>query len=176
SVTSAGVCWSTAANPTVADAHTNDYPFPNSFSSSITGLNIGTTYYLRAYAINSAGIAYGNQISFTTSSALAAGDTYAGGIVFYVDSTQVHGLVCVASNQSNSTQWSCYGTNISGATGTNIGTGQANTAAIVGAGCAINYAADVCSALVLNGYSDWFLPSSEELRSMATNLASAGMG
>src|SRR2546421_508791 len=54
SVTTAGVCWSTAANPTVADAHTNDYPFPNSFSSSITGLNITTTYYLRAYAINSA--------------------------------------------------------------------------------------------------------------------------
>jgi hypothetical protein len=176
-VTTAGVCWSTASNPSVADAHTTDYPFPDSFTSTLTDLTFNTTYYVRAYAINSAGISYGNEITFTTTSTVAIGETFGGGIVFYVDGTQMHGYVCAASNQGTSVQWGCYGTSVSGATGLTVGTGQANTAAIVASGCAgSSYAANICSNLVLNGYSDWFLPSRDELTLMATNLASQGLG
>ena len=67
-VTSRGVCWSTSPNPTTANNSTNDGSGTGSFTSSLTGLTANTTYYVRAYAINSAGTAYGNQLSFTTGS------------------------------------------------------------------------------------------------------------
>lgn len=66
SVTSRGVCWSTGQNPTTADSKTSDGSGVGSFSSSITGLNPGVSYTLRAYAINSVGTAYSSSTSFTT--------------------------------------------------------------------------------------------------------------
>lgn len=67
SITFKGVCWSTSQNPTTANSNTNDGTGTANFTSSITGLSPNTTYYVRAYAFNSAGTGYGNQISFTTS-------------------------------------------------------------------------------------------------------------
>ena len=67
SVTARGVCWSTSANPTTSDSKTTDSTGTGSFTSSITGLNPGITYYVRAYATNSAGTTYGSDESFTTS-------------------------------------------------------------------------------------------------------------
>lgn len=67
SVTARGVCWSTSQNPTISNAHTTDGTGTGTFTSNITGLNASTTYYVRAYATNSAGTAYGDQKSFTTS-------------------------------------------------------------------------------------------------------------
>ena len=66
SVTARGVCWSTAANPTTSDSKTSDGTGTGIFTSSITGLAQGTTYYVRAYATNMVGTTYGAQISFTT--------------------------------------------------------------------------------------------------------------
>ena len=68
-VTARGVCWNTSANPTLTNSKTSDGTGTGVFSSSIAGLTLGTTYYMRAYATNSAGTNYGNEISFTTSSA-----------------------------------------------------------------------------------------------------------
>ena len=65
-VTARGVCWSTTLWPTTADSHTTDGTGAGSFISSITGLNASTKYYVRAYATNSVGTAYGDTISFTT--------------------------------------------------------------------------------------------------------------
>ena len=65
-VTSKGVCWSTFQNPTIFDAHTSDGSGTGSFTSNITGLVSGATYYIRAYATNSAGTSYGEQRSFQT--------------------------------------------------------------------------------------------------------------
>ncbi|MCH7658220.1 MAG: fibrobacter succinogenes major paralogous domain-containing protein [Bacteroidetes bacterium] len=65
-VTARGVCWSTSQNPTITDEHTTDGSGTGSFTSSITGLTQNTTYYVRAYATNSVGTAYGNEVSFTT--------------------------------------------------------------------------------------------------------------
>jgi len=61
-----GVCWSTTQMPTITDSKTSDGVSLGSYTSSITGLTAGTTYYVRSYAINSAGTAYGNEINFTT--------------------------------------------------------------------------------------------------------------
>jgi hypothetical protein len=66
-ITAQGVCWSTTTAPTIANSKTtNGTTTP--FTSSITGLTAGTTYYVRAYATNSVGTSYGNEISFTTTS------------------------------------------------------------------------------------------------------------
>lgn len=61
-----GVCWSTTSTPTIANSKTSDGAGIGFFSSSITNLLSMTTYYARAYATNSAGTAYGSQITFTT--------------------------------------------------------------------------------------------------------------
>lgn len=61
-----GVCWSTAQNPTIDDNCTNDGSGSRPFTSNITGLEVGTTYYVRAYATNNKGTGYGESRSFTT--------------------------------------------------------------------------------------------------------------
>jgi uncharacterized protein (TIGR02145 family) len=62
-----GVCWSTSPNPTITlTTKTTDGTGVSSFTSSLTGLSSGTTYYVRAYATNSKGVGYGDNISFTT--------------------------------------------------------------------------------------------------------------
>ncbi len=65
-ITARGVCWSTSPNPTINDNYTTDGTGVGNFTSSMTGLALGTTYYVRAYATNSAGTSYGEQRSFTT--------------------------------------------------------------------------------------------------------------
>ena len=67
-VSARGVCWSTSHNPTIADNYTNNGTGGGSFTSNITGLNPGTTYYVRAYATNVVGTVYGNEVSFITNS------------------------------------------------------------------------------------------------------------
>jgi uncharacterized protein (TIGR02145 family) len=64
-VTQRGVCWSTAPNPTTANNTTNDGSGVGSYTSNLAGLVAGSTYFVRAYATNSAGTAYGNQVQFT---------------------------------------------------------------------------------------------------------------
>ncbi|PSK84438.1 SusF/SusE family outer membrane protein [Prolixibacter denitrificans] len=77
-VTVRGVCYSTQHNPTISNDKTTDGDGMGDFTSSLSGLSGKTTYYVRAYATNSAGTAYGNEVSFTTPEALvtlyAAGD------------------------------------------------------------------------------------------------------
>ncbi len=75
-ISAKGVCWSTSPNPTTADSKTSDGTGSASFSSSITGLSNGTTYYVRAYATNSAATTYGNQVSFNTKMADIEGNKY----------------------------------------------------------------------------------------------------
>jgi uncharacterized protein (TIGR02145 family) len=68
-ITTRGVCWGTTSKPTIAlSTKTNDGNGSGIFISNITGLTSGTKYYVRAYASNSAGTAYGSEISFTTPS------------------------------------------------------------------------------------------------------------
>jgi uncharacterized protein (TIGR02145 family) len=59
-----GVCWNTTGGPTLADSFTSDGTGKGAFRSSLTDLVLGTTYYVRAYATNSLGTAYGDDVLF----------------------------------------------------------------------------------------------------------------
>jgi uncharacterized protein (TIGR02145 family) len=66
-ITVRGICWSTSPNPTIVlTTKTTDGTGIGAFTSNITGLTANTSYYIKAYATNSQGTAYGNEISFTT--------------------------------------------------------------------------------------------------------------
>ena len=71
-VTARGVCWGTAAKPEITGSKTSDGKGIGSFTSSITGLTPNTKYYVRAYATNSEGTAYGNEQTFTTNQVVGA--------------------------------------------------------------------------------------------------------
>ncbi|MBO6025590.1 MAG: hypothetical protein J6P83_12170 [Bacteroidales bacterium] len=74
-VTERGICWSTSHNPTTSGSHANSGTGTGSFTVNMTGLTANTTYYVRAYAINSQGTAYGSEVSFTTNGG-GGGHTY----------------------------------------------------------------------------------------------------
>ena len=65
-ITEKGLCWSTSHNPDISGTHTNAGAGLGSFSVEMTGLTLGTTYYVRAYAKNSKGVSYGEEKTFTT--------------------------------------------------------------------------------------------------------------
>ena len=65
-ITARGVCWNTSSDPTVSNSHTTDGSGVGTFTSSLTGLSGGTTYYVRAYGTNTQGTFYGQNVSFTT--------------------------------------------------------------------------------------------------------------
>ena len=66
SIMSRGVCWGLNQFPTISDHKTNDGAGTGSFTSTLYGLIIGSTYFVRAYATNPSGTVYGNQLSFQT--------------------------------------------------------------------------------------------------------------
>lgn len=175
-VTARGVCWSTLTNPTIANSKTSDGTGAGIFTSSITGLTPGNAYYVRAYATNNAGTAYGNEISFTAG--VVIGDSYQGGKVFYILQSgdpgyiagEIHGLIVAPSNQGY-TEWGYTGSTMPGADGTAIGTGNQNTIDIVTGYSYPLIAARYCYDLVLDGYSDWYLPSKDELHQLYLNRA-----
>ncbi|MEQ8245008.1 FISUMP domain-containing protein [Fulvivirga sp.] len=75
--TTRGIVWSQSSNPTInSSGKTTDGTGTGSFTSSLTGLSPETQYFVRAYATNSAGTAYGDQVSFTTYPALGTNEVY----------------------------------------------------------------------------------------------------
>ncbi len=86
-ITARGICWSTTQNPTISGSHTTDGTGTGSFTSAMTGLAANTTYYVRAYATNSAGTAYGEQVSFTTLPDGIPGDVDGNGSLNVIDVT-----------------------------------------------------------------------------------------
>jgi hypothetical protein len=132
------------------------------------------------------GNSWTNMIGGTVS--LSIGQSYQGGKVAYVlvngdpgyDATTQHGLIAATSDQSRSITWDrltgefplYQGTN-RGAIGTAIGTGFSNTNTII-ASQGTNYAAGVARAYTGGGYTDWYLPSKDELNKLYLNRVAIG--
>jgi hypothetical protein len=97
-VTARGICWSINSNPTIADSHTINGSGPGTFTSNLTGLTNSITYFVRAYATNSMGTAYGNEVSFVTLGSICGTYTLTithltNGGVAPVDKTVTYGTV-----------------------------------------------------------------------------------
>ncbi|MFZ2189783.1 MAG: LamG-like jellyroll fold domain-containing protein [Candidatus Magasanikiibacteriota bacterium] len=170
--------WKIATSPdgaytNISGANSSTYtPIPGDVGKYIKVIVTGTGSYIGS--ITSAATA--------VITSLAVGDSFQGGKVAYILQSgdpgyiagQTHGLIAATSNQSTGAAWGCYGTNISGAVGTVLGTGNQNTISIM-AGCATaGIAARICGDLSLNGYNDWYLPSTVELTKLYLNRALIG--
>ena len=179
-ITQRGFCFDTIANPTINS--------PKSTGASTTGLysylknsliSNGKKYYVRAYATNTQGTAYSNQITFNTAlltgnaSSLVLGQSYGGGILFYIAPDGQSGLVVTSQNIGNY-PWGCSGTLVNN-TSKGLGAGNNNTNAILGV-CTANSAAKACQDLISGGCDDWYLPSWDELILMRENLHAVGIG
>jgi hypothetical protein len=183
-ITSRGVCWSTNPTPTIDDSKTIDGTGTGTFTSSITGLTEGSVYYVRAYATNSTGTAYGNEMTFT---ALVLGQFYAGGILSYLlqpgdpgySAGEAHGLIFMLVEFTQLRQWylpSIYAPlrAVGLETKTALGTGNANTNSIIKHSIAAplgvwQSAAEFCFYSKWTGYTDWYLPSKDELNKLYIN-------
>ena len=158
------------------------------YTTSISGLSAVTTYYAKAYATNTAGTTYGPTISFATPVApIAVGDSYGGGKVFYIFQPadvgyyvegETHGLIAATVDQSTGIGWNNpnTGNQTTGATATAIGTGKSNTDKIitVQGGSLSWYAAGVARDYKGGGYTDWYLPSRDELNLLYTQKVMVG--
>ena len=111
----------------------------------------------------------------------SVGDFYQGGVVFYIFESgdtgyiagETHGLIAAVADQSSGIRWYNGSNTTTGASATTIGTGSANTDAIIAAQGATetSYAAGLARAYSGGGYTDWFLPSKDELNKMYLNRA-----
>ncbi len=104
-----------------------------------------------------------NLLGIISSKQIAIGESHLGGIIAYLDNTGKHGIVAASVDQDSKLKWDNGNIDFSRSTGAALGLGKVNTAIIVAKQGAGHYAAKQCFDLVLNGFSDWYLPSKDEL-------------
>jgi hypothetical protein len=162
-------------NDSVDDADaspTNELQTITKTGNTVTLSNGGGSYQdsVSVYTAGS-GISIVNNVVTTTNACnLSIGDTYKGGIVFYIDASGCHGLVCAATDLSGWKVWSASADSIlTTSFASCVGCGDGNTSMIVLKGQYF-YAALECYDLTLNGFSDWYLPSKHELNLMYLHI------
>ncbi|MFT3751684.1 MAG: hypothetical protein QM800_02020 [Paludibacter sp.] len=183
-VTQSGICWSTTTGPTIAGSHSANSIAQVNFYGELSNLTVGTTYYVRAYAANGAGLAYSNEVSFVaTAATVGQYIPLVTGYDGYVVSTDgTHGIIASMSEFGVS-DWGCA-TTAAGASGTNVGTGLSNTNAILAditsnscASSSVNssyslFAAQVPSQIMS---PDWYLPSKAEVDLLYSTAGATGL-
>lgn len=193
SITSRGVCWNTTGNPTLSDAKTSDGTGPGSFTSSLSNLSPNTTYYVRAYAINSQGTAYGEQVIFTSSSSgnqtgtfvdIRDGKNYKW-VKIGSQTLMAENLAYLpAVNPSNTFSFTAYKYYVYGYEGTNVGEAKA-TSNYINFGVLYNWISAVQgsagSNLIPSGVKGicpdgWHLPSIGEWNNFKQYLIDNGYG
>jgi hypothetical protein len=166
-ITMKGVCWSTRQSPTIECDTTHNGIGKTAFISTIHDLSGGMRYYIRPYITNKKGTSYGEEMSFKTKKApvFTVGQKIGGGVVFYVDSAGVSGLVAALSDESTDASWGCPGTLIPDTIHDYAGAGLAYTLAIVHSCYDTTTAAWICRKMkTIYDTGDWFLPSKFELK------------
>ena len=100
-VTERGICWNTSPNPTILNSHANNGTGIGDYTVNMSGLTINTTYYVRAYATNSAGTAYGGEVSFTTHYTIAVSANPSNGGTIVGGGAYQDGQTCTVSATAN---------------------------------------------------------------------------
>lgn len=171
-ITASGICISKNPFPTINDRIIPNGATSGEFVSQIKKLNHTTAYYVRAYATNASGTAYGVQRTFATDP-LQMGLQMAGGTFFYEFKPgdpdyvegEFHGLVYLSGRPENvQIIWHNAKDTLTNATDSTLGNGAVNTDLIVSVQGAGNYAASKAYNMVYNGYSDWYLPNLKEVK------------
>jgi hypothetical protein len=163
-----GFCYDTLSKPTTSDFKIKENSIRTDYSCELERLKPDTKYYIRAYVILNSGTYYGNELTFTTET-YELGQSFQGGIIFYIDDTRKHGLITTSTDISDGIKWYKGTYVLTGATDKSIGSGLYNTIKIVNKLGDGNYAAKICYDLVHQGYSDWYLPSQYELDELINN-------
>jgi hypothetical protein len=177
-ITERGFCYSsTNEEPTVYDNITSSGTGTGSFEELFNNggnLEANTIYYFRSYATSLEGITYSDVHNFITTPQdfLEVGNYNQGGIIFQINEDGT-GLVA-AMEDLGQFEWGCYGTGISGADEQVIGTGYQNTLDIVSGCSETPIAASEALAYESGGYSDWYLPSFDELIEMYNTIGNGG--
>lgn len=120
------------------------------------------------------GLFFLHNSSFAQNDCFQIGQEYQGGIIFYIDQTGEHGLISAPNDETESAIYGCLGNSNPIADKSAIGTGENNTQAIVNYCEEEGIAARICYDLSLNGQSDWFLPSINELEMLYINRIAVG--
>jgi hypothetical protein len=183
-----GICFSTSFLPTVEDNIVVSNDSTSQFSVLIKNLLPNTSYFFRAYATNSEGTSYGDQIQIITNEGrynsinnLYIGQNYKGGIISYFlqpgddgyDANVPHGIIS-SLYDAKEAEWGCSGVDIPN-TKTTIGSGSENTKKIL-AGCGSETAAKYCDEYAIDEFNDWYLPSIDELEKLMRNLYFYNLG
>ncbi len=114
-------------------------------------------------------------VNATGATTLAIGDSYDGGIIFYLDASGQHGLIAATTDQSTGIQWYNGSITYTIAFASSVGGGDENTSMIVYNQGTGSYAARLCYDLFLNGYNDWYLPSKYELNLMYMHIGNGNL-
>ena len=164
-----------------ADASaTNELQTISRTGTTVTLSNGGGTYQdsVNVYTAGTGIDITNNVLSATSPCGLAIGQSYQGGIIFYLDSSGCHGLISAPYDQSSGIRWYAGHPGLTRATGDGLYAGEANTTIIIAAQVAIGddqsyYAAQICNNLQIMDsvvtYGDWYLPSQYELNLMYIN-------
>ncbi len=157
--------------PRMTEAQRNNIPNPAA-GLILWCSNCGTSGEIQVYN----GSTWTNFVGGAASAApLVVGQSYQGGKIAYIDGTGLHGLIAATADQSTGASWYNGSFPTTGATGTAIGTGMANTNAIIAIQLNTGaYAAKICRDYQNDGYTDWYLPSKEELNQLYINRDAVG--
>jgi hypothetical protein len=179
-ITQKGFVWNLVGNPIIngnqlQGKFTQEGTGVGSFTSVISQMAPNMVFKVRAYAQNEVGLIYGPETTITVNSYTNGhyiGESFAGGIIFYLDETGQHGMVRSSEN-IGPFLYGCGDINSNSETA--LGSGPQNTANMVGSCSGIVTAATEVLNYSNNGFSDWFLPSKDELELIFQNTILTGI-
>jgi len=162
--------WNQATN-TADDYIKNKPTIPAAANGSETKVTAGTNV-----TVTGAGTTASPYVVNSTAggSTLAIGDSYQGGIIFWLDATGQHGLIAATEDQSTGIRWYNGTYTVTNAVRDGIGAGMYNTERIIADQGVGSYAAQICANYQSGGYGDWYLPSKYELNLLYLQRTAVG--